>query len=159
MHAEPLEQHRWLHKFVGEWTSKFEMTTAPDQPPSLTSGKETVRSLGGLWIVGESEGEMPGGGIGHAILTIGFDPAKNRFVGSFIGSMMPQLWIYDGQLDDSGKRLVLDTVGPNFEQTGSARYQDVFEIVDDNHRVMTSQIETTSGEWRRFVTAHYYRKS
>jgi len=60
----------------------------PDQLSSKTKGTEVVRSLGGLWIVSEGEGEMPDGGTGKTVMTLGYDPQNNRYVGTFIGSMM-----------------------------------------------------------------------
>ena len=45
------------------------------------------------------------------MMSLGFDPQKGRFVGTFIGSMMTHLWIYDGALDASGQALILDAEG------------------------------------------------
>ena len=59
---EPQKQHLWLQRLVGEWTFETECSPGPDQPPMKMTGTETVRTLGGLWTIGEGEGEMPGGG-------------------------------------------------------------------------------------------------
>ena len=45
-------------------------------------------------------------------MTLGYDPVQKRFVGTFIGSMMTHMWIYNGTLDAAGKVLTLDTEGP-----------------------------------------------
>ena len=42
---------------------------------------------------------MPDGGPATMIMTLGYDPAKKRFVGTFIGSMMTNLWVYEGELE------------------------------------------------------------
>src|SRR4051794_10167339 len=98
----------------------------PDQPPSKFTGTDRVRTLGGLWVVCEGQGAMPGGGMATMIMTLGHDPAKKRFVGTFIGSMMTHLWLYDGGLDQAGKVLTLDAEGPNFTEPGkTAKYQDM----------------------------------
>ena len=34
----------------------------PGKPSEKSQGTECVRTLGGLWILAEGEGEMPGGG-------------------------------------------------------------------------------------------------
>jgi len=34
------------------------------------------------------EKEMPDGGTGKTVMTLGYDPQNNRYVGTFIGSMM-----------------------------------------------------------------------
>jgi hypothetical protein len=158
MHVEPQTEHQWLDRLIGKWISETECSMGPDQPPSKTKGTEVVRSLGGLWIVAEGEGEMPDGGAGKTIMTLGYDPQSDRYVGTFIGSMMTHLWIYNGSLDTAGKILTLDTKGPNFSQSSMAKYKDMIEFVSDNHRVMTSQILNDDGNWHQFMTAHYWRQ-
>ena len=120
-------------------------------------GVEVVRSLGGLWIVAEGEGEMPGGGTAKTIMTLGYDP-RRRYVGTFVASMMTHLWVYNGSLDASEKVLTLDTEGPDFTSQKMAKYQDCIEFVDDDHRIMTSRVLGDDGNWHHFMTAHYRRK-
>ena len=158
MNAEPQQEHRWLQKLVGEWAYESECSMGPDKPPETFRGTETVRSIGGLWVVCEGRGEMPGGGIATTMMTLGYDPARQRFVGTFIGSMMTHLWVYDGGLDAAGTALTLDTEGPNFGVPGAlAKYQDVIEWQGDDHRVLSSQTPGPDGRWHTFMTAHYRR--
>jgi hypothetical protein len=99
------------------------------------------------------------GGPATTLFTLGHDPAKKRFVGTFLGSMMTNLWIYDGGLDAAEKVLTLDTEGPSFtDPNKTARYQDVIEVVSDEHRILSSQVLGDNGQWRRFMTAHYRRR-
>lgn len=158
MHSEPQKQHQWLQRLVGEWESEVEGTMGPDQPPFKSKGVETVRPLGDLWILAEGEGEMPGGGTGRMLLTLGYDPQQERFVGTFVGSMMTYLWVYRGTLDAAEKVLTLDTEGPGFTEGEMAKYQDIIEIVDDDHRIMRSQMLAPDGTWQPVMTAHYRRK-
>jgi hypothetical protein len=158
MKAEPQKEHKWLERLLGEWTSEMEASMGPDEPMQTFRGTEVVRSLGGLWTIGEGTGEMPDGGSGKTIMTLGFDPQKNRYIGTFVGSMMTHLWHYDGALDSSGNVLTLDSEGPNFTEDGMARYQDIIEFVDDDHRTLSSQIVDDNGKWNHFMTAHYRRK-
>jgi hypothetical protein len=158
MNAEPQREHRWLDRLVGEWTSEMECRMGPDQPPMKSGGVDVVRSLGGLWIVAEGEGEMPGGGTAKSIMTLGYDPRIGRYVGTFVASMMTHLWVYNGSLDASEKVLTLDTEGPDFTNQKMGRYQDCIEFVDDDHRIMTSRALGDDGNWVPFMTAHYYRR-
>jgi Protein of unknown function (DUF1579) len=160
MKAESQKEHAWLQKFVGEWTFEGECSMGPGQPPMKSTGTETVRSLGGLWVLGEGRGEMPGGGPMTSIITLGYDPQKQRFVGTFVASVMTNLWAYDGTLDASGQVLTLDTEGPSFSGNGGmAKYQDIIELRNDNHRVLRSQMLGDDGKWHEFMTAHYRRKT
>jgi hypothetical protein len=158
MKEEPKKEHQWLDKLVGEWTYEHEAASEPGKAPEKLTGKETVRSLGGLWVVCEGQGEMPGGGTSTTIMTLGYDPAKKRYVGTFIGSMMAQMWVYEGEMDSDGKVLTLDTEGPSFTEEGkTAKYKDSIELKSDDHRVLTSRFQDDDGNWHELMTAHYRR--
>jgi hypothetical protein len=160
MLAQPQKEHQWLDKLVGEWAYVSEATMGPGQPPQKFHGKETVRSLGGLWVIGEGEGQMPGGGTARMIITIGYDADKKKYVGSWVGSMMTFQWIYEGFVDDRGKLLTLNTTGPNFADGGktTTNFQELIEFIDDDHRTFSSRMQTADGTWQTFMTAHYTRK-
>ena len=158
MNAEPQKEHQWLQKLVGKWTFEGECIMGPDQPPAKHTGSETVRSIGGLWTLGEGTGAGPDGGQMTSIMTLGYDPQTRRFVGTFIASMMTHMWIYNGTLDASGKVLTLDTEGPDFSGgSGMVKYQDIIEFVNDDHRILKSQLVGPDGKWNHFMTAHYRR--
>jgi len=160
MKAEPQKEHQWLHTLLGEWTSEAEATMEPGKPPETFKGTESVRSLGGLWILAEGQGEMPGGGAATTMMTLGYDPQRQRFVGTWIGSMMTNLWVYDGGLDATERVLTLDAEGPDMAGEGkTAKYRDVIEFETDDHRVLTSHMLGDDGTWRQFMTAHYRRKT
>ncbi|MGH8579053.1 MAG: DUF1579 family protein [Gammaproteobacteria bacterium] len=62
MKTEPQQEHQWLQQLVGEWTYEPECSVGPEKPPERFKGMESVRSLGGLWVLYEGRAEMPGGG-------------------------------------------------------------------------------------------------
>ncbi|WP_437226940.1 DUF1579 domain-containing protein [Planctomicrobium sp. SH661] len=157
MFAKPQEQHAWLNKLVGEWRSEMECSMGPDQPPMKHTGREVVRSLGGLWVICEGTAEMPEGGTAVNIMTLGFDPDQGRYVGTFVASVMTYLWVYSGEVDSTGNSLILDTVGPSFSGSGTAQYKDSIIFVSDDHRMLTSQALQPDGTWMQFMTANYYR--
>jgi len=157
--ATPQREHKWLRRFVGEWTSETEMSMEPGKPPEKCYGTESVRSLGGLWIVAEGRGEMPGGAPATMLMTLGYDSAKKRFVGTWVGSMMTHLWIYDGALDAAERVLTLESDGPSMAGDGKmARYRDAIEQKSDDHRVLTSSVLGDDGKWQQFMTMTYRRK-
>jgi hypothetical protein len=159
MNAEPQQEHKWLQRLVGEWTFEHDCSMGPDQPAIKASGTESVRSIGGLWTMGEGRGEMPDGSPSTTIMTLGYDPTTKRFVGTFIGSMMTHMWVYNGTLDSSGKVLTLDTEGPDFSGGSEmVQYQDIIEFISDDHRTLTSRLRDKDGNWQQFMTAHYRRK-
>jgi hypothetical protein len=154
------KEHEWLHGLVGEWRYQTEALMEPGQPPAKFGGTESVRSLGGLWIVAEGQGEFPGGSTGTTLMTLGYDPQKQRYVGTWIGSMMTYLWVYDGQLDAAQHVLTLNAAGPAMDDEGKmAKYKDVIELKSDDHRVLTSHVLGEDGKWRQFMTTHYRRQN
>jgi Protein of unknown function (DUF1579) len=158
MKSDPQQEHQWLQQLVGEWTYEAEATMAPGQPPSKFEGSERVRSLGGLWILAEGQGEMPDCGAATTVLTLGYDPQKQRYVGTWIGSMMTHLWVYDGALDADGMALRLHAEGPHMTTEGKmAQYKDMIEFKSADHRVLTSHILGEDGAWHEFMVAHYRR--
>ncbi|KAB2911373.1 MAG: DUF1579 domain-containing protein [Hyphomicrobiaceae bacterium] len=160
MKAEPQNEHQWLQKLVGEWSFEGECLMGAGQPPVKSTGAETVRSTGGLWTLGEGRWEMPGCGPMTSVMTLGYDPRKKRFVGTFIASMMTHLWVYEGALDASGTTLTLDTEGPGMSGPDKmAKYQDVITFEGDSHRILTSRVLGDDGAWHQFMTAHYRRKA
>ncbi len=131
----------------------------PDQSPIKSTGRETVRSLGELWTIGEGKGDPPQDNC-DSIMTLGYDPQTKRFVGTVIVSAMTHLWPYNGTLDPSGKKLTLDSEGPSFSGDGKmAKYQDIIEFVNDDHRTLSSQVLVADGTWQPFMKVHYHRKS
>lgn len=158
METKPQKEHEWLQQLVGDWEAEMECSMGPDQPPMKNKGTESVRSIGGLWTQGEGTGEGPDGSKMTSLMTLGYDPAKQRFVGTFIASMMTHMWIYEGTLDATGKVLTLDTEGPVFgTEKKMTQYKDIITFIDKNHRTLTSRMLGDDGKWTEIVTAHYRR--
>jgi Protein of unknown function (DUF1579) len=164
MKTEPQKEHRWLQRLVGEWMYETEAACEPGKPPQKATGSESVRSLGDLWVLCEGRGEMPGGGMATTLMTLGYDARKKRFVGTWVGSMMTHLWVYDGSLDPAENVLTLNAEGPSFTPEGEiaegkmAKYRDVIEWKSDDHRVLTSHLLGDDGTWNQFMTVHYRRQ-
>ena len=165
MEFKPEKEHQWLQKLVGEWTYEVEAMMGPDKPVEKFAGSEAVRSIGDFWVQCEGRGEMCDGsetggtgGTAITVMTLGYDPQKRYFVGTWIGSMMSHLWIYEGSLDASEKVLTLNAEGPNFSAEGKmGKFKDVIELKSDDHRMLTSHMLGDDGTWHQFMTANYHR--
>ena len=159
-HPEPspaTEQHAWLKKFLGEWRSEAEMTGMPGTPAEKMEGSASARAIGDLWIVADMRGESPAGDM-EAVLTLGYDPEKKRFVGTWVDSMFNHMWLYDGSLDAAGKVLTLEAKGPSFAGDGSlANYKDVYEFPEPGRMTLTSSAEGPDGKWTQFMSATFRR--
>jgi hypothetical protein len=156
--AAPGEQHEWLHQLVGEWTVESEMS-APGMPePMKSTGTDSVRSLGGRWIIAELDAEIPDMGKMTAILQLGYDSETGKYQGTWIDSHTDYLWVYEGTLDPTKKILTLEVEGPDMMNPGqTTMYRDVITIVSADERTLTSSAQV-DGEWVQFVKATYRRK-
>ena len=156
MFAKPQDEHRWLKQLVGDW--KFEhKCQMPDGSSTSSPGRLTCRLLGELWLVAEFEGDSAEGGAWSSIMTLGYDPTQQKYVGTFVGSMMTNLWNYQGVLEADGRRLPLETRGPRFDGQGECAYRDTIEIVDADRWLFTSHVQNDSGEWQQFLDGQHTR--
>ncbi|TWT95576.1 DUF1579 domain-containing protein [Neorhodopirellula pilleata] len=156
MFAKPQSEHQWLDQLLGQWKLVHECQT-PEFGKSITEGSMTCRSLGGMWLICESTGESPDGDSWSSIMTLGFDVTQNQFVGTFIGSMMTNIWPYHGVLDATGKRLPLNSEGPAFDGKGTCLYRDTIEIVDPDHWLFSSEFQSDEGPWVQFMSGKHTR--
>jgi hypothetical protein len=158
MMSKPETEHDWLQQLVDEWTYEHQMPTEPGKPAQTFAGSETVRSLGRLWVVADGRGDMPGGGTATMLLTLGYDPTRKRFVGTWVGSMMTQLWVYDGWLNEARNVLTLETEGPSCTEEGKlTKFREIIELKDRDTRTFRSTTLGADGEWSTIMTATYRR--
>jgi len=156
--AEPARDQAWLKQLVGEWEVQLKSYMMPDQPPVESTGIDSVRTLGDHWILAEIKFAMTGAPL-SGILSLGYDPQKEEFKGTWIDSMSGYLWVYKGTLNDAGDTMTLRTEGPSMRKPGeTARYKEVITIKDKDHRTFSSSIETADGKWMTILEAEYTRK-
>jgi hypothetical protein len=153
----PEKQHKWLQQLVGEW----EMT-GEASPPSLPSvkfkGTETVRPVGDFWVAAELKASMMGDPY-TGVMTLGYDPEKKKYVGTWYDSMSSYLWTYEGTVDSTGKILTLSTEGPCPLAPGKlSKFKEVIEIKSKDHKVFTSSVQLEDGKWTTGMTMDYRRK-
>ena len=154
---KPQKEHEWLQQLAGEWEAECEMFMEPGQPPLKSKGTETVRTVGGFWIVAENKSEFMGQPF-TGLLTLGYDARKEQYVGTWVDSMTGYLWTYEGAVDSAGKVLTLETEGPCPEKPGElSKFREVLEIKGKDHKVFTSSIQGEDGQWHTFVTINYRR--
>jgi hypothetical protein len=155
---KPTKEHQWLDRLVGEWESTGEITMAPGQEPIKSKASETVRSLGGFWTVAQSEGECMGQKV-SSVMTLGYDPESKKYVGTWVDSVMPHLWKYEGTVDESGDKLTLLSEGPDMMTPGKmCKFKEVMEFKSDDHRVFTSAMQMEDGSWNEFVKVDSRRR-
>lgn len=149
---KPTKEHAWLQKFVGNWSTESSIHMEPGKPPLKTQATETVKSLGGFWIVSEGKGEMMGQPVLYN-LTLGYDADTKTYTGTWVDSMNGYLWKYSGSVDASGNKLTLESEGPCPMEPGKMfKFKEVTEFKSDSERTFTSSMQGSDGKWTTLVT-------
>lgn len=136
---------QWLDRLTGDWT--YESRSVPDLPEHRRTGGERV-SRRGVWTVIETDSD--------ARFQLAFDPQAGRVVGDFVAWDHPSLWTYEGGIE--GDRMTLASRGPRLDGApGEADYQDVWDVVSRDERVLTGRVRDDDGQWRDFMVTRYRR--
>ena len=158
MGTKPVAEHQWLENLFGEWRIESEMVMGPGGETARSEGTESVRSVGGLWAVGEGRGTMPNGAPMTMMNGIGYDVSFKEYRAFWLMSASSHLWKSVGTLSDDGKTMTLDCEGPSMTEDGkTAPYRDVIELIDADHRTLSSYWKGEDGEWQRMMKASYTR--
>lgn len=154
----PQKEHELLQRFVGDWETEAEASAGPDQPAMECHGKMHSRALGQLWIVTEVENNMMGTTM-RAVQTIGFDPQKRKYVGTWVDSVMNHLWKYEGSFDEASQTLTLEAEGPNMISPGeTGLFRDVYIFMSPDQIDTQAQMQQ-GDEWITFATGTAKRKA
>jgi len=152
----PVAEHEWLQQLAGEWTSTMKGEAGPDWPGFEAKGTESIRSIGGFWIIAENHGDMMGMPY-TGVLTLGYDSEKKKYVGTWIDSMTSYMWTYEGTRE--GDTLTLNTTGPNPENPGETiKFRESIQVKGKDHKVFTSTMQGEDGKWSTMMTIDYARK-
>ncbi|HZM00680.1 MAG TPA: DUF1579 domain-containing protein [Planctomycetota bacterium] len=155
--APPTEQHAWLHQLVGEWTFSCSAPAQDGSQPWTMEGTESIRSLGGQWIVAEGRATVDGQPM-QTMMSLGYDPEKQAFIGTWIDTIQPLIWSLRGTLDAGKTTLTLEAEGPSFDDPAkTSLYRDALELKDKDHKSVTSSVQGADGTWTTFMRAEYVR--
>jgi len=155
---KPGKEHELLKQFVGKWdvTGKFFMD--PDQPPLEIKGTDTAKmDMNDFWLLGHFKGDFLGKPFeGRSVM--GYSPTKKKYVGSWVDSMMPHLFVNEGDADEAGK--VFTMIGDGFDPaTGKpAKEKWVMQFKDADNHTMTFYTTGADGKERKTGELSYKRK-
>lgn len=107
--AKPGPEHQRLAAHVGTWDAVIE-SDGPDGPSTSKGVSEVRLVLGGLWLTDDFTADFGGSQFQGRGVT-GYDPAKGRYVGTWIDSWTPTLMVLEGGYDQAGKVLTMRGMG------------------------------------------------
>lgn len=154
----PAPEHELLKRFVGSWTSEGECSGGPDSEPMENRAEVESRMLGERWVVNEITVNAGGMAV-VGVQTIGYDPTKKKYVGTWIDSMQNHLWVYEGSYDEATKTLTLEAMGPNLMAGGElVPFRDSYRFVSEDRIESRSVAQGADGEWVPFMTGEMRRQ-
>lgn len=151
------DEHKWLQKLAGEWTSETTCSGPTGEPTKMT-GTVSAKMLGDFFVVSDVKNEMPGATM-MAVQTVGYDPEQKKYVGTWADSMLGRLWHYTGTVTEEGTKLVLEAEGPNMLEPGkTAMFRDSYKVESADHIIATSEMQMPDGTWQEFARGEMKRK-
>ena len=128
---QPTAEHGLLMEMVGTWNVDCSYFMGPGEP-MRTQAQETIEPVGGFWTVSLFESLFMGAPFaGRA--TMGYDPQKGKWVGTWIDSMMPHMFVMEGDMDPETHVLTMHCEGPSMTG-GTAPYRSVSTPLPDGRR-------------------------
>lgn len=159
---QAMPEHKIIMGEVGSWDAVVK-TWMNEQgqadasvEPTVAKAKEVNRAVGPFWVVSDFSGSFAGMDFkGHAIT--GFDPAKKKFVGTWVDSFTPSPMTMVGTYDEKTKTMTYETTGIGMEGTEVKGKMTVAYKGKDS-RVMTSY-EMQDGKPVKMMEITYTRAS
>ncbi len=151
--VEPTQEHAHILSGVGTWEGTL-TNFVPGMPTDPVPAKETIVGIGDLWTQSTFECEfmgMPYKGTG----CIGFDPDKKKFIGTWIDNTSTHLAIMEGEIDKSGKKLIMRWQAPDMMTGAMAPHR--YEAVHSKD-AMTSTFYMGEGEGMKTMVIDMKRK-
>jgi hypothetical protein len=149
---EPTKQHEWLATHVGTWDAEISSMMG-----GTSKGTYTIRSgPGGLWTVGDFEGEMMGSAF-TGMEVVGYDPATEKFTSIWVDSMTMTHQALEGTYDAEAKKLVFEGEGPGMDGQ-PAKMTNTYHYKDENTIEFSMGMAGPDGSDMPMMTIVYTRK-
>ncbi len=151
MMGKPTEHHAHLKAQEGVWDA-----TVSGMGPESKGTETNTMACGGLWLVSDFKGDVMGMPFsGHGIT--GYDPAKAKYVGTWVDSMTTSLLVMEGTCDKSGKVMTMMGEGPDM-MGKMVKMKMVTEMKDADTRVFTVHMPGPDGKEAPSMTITYRRR-
>lgn len=121
-----------LGKDVGAWSAEITVTPQPGADPQSSTGRLVGRLIcAGRWLVTDFKNHTTGFE-GHGIY--GFNAAKRRYVGTWVDDMRSNLYVGEGDWDESTATMTYHWSAP-LPGGGVMTWREITTSVSDSERV------------------------
>ncbi len=128
---QPTEHHKMILKGVGEWEGSMTMYGMGPEPMTIPA-KESVTALGQFWTQSRFSCDF-GGMAFEGSATSGYDPAKKKFVGTWIDNMSTSITVMEGDYDKKAGTLTMHYKGPHPATGEMVAHRNVSKFTDDTY--------------------------
>ncbi len=143
-------EHEMLLEAAGTWDVDCTYYMGPD--PMKMSATETVEMLGPFWGVSKFEADFMGQPfVGRC--TVGYDANESQWIGTWVDSMSPHMFIMKGGYDEAGKVLTMHCRGPSMATGEMTDFRTVETRVDADQRAF--EMYTTMPDGSEVMMFHY----
>jgi len=155
----PTPEHMEMAREVGVWEGEAKLWPAADAEPVISKGKETVKLLGQMWLVGQYEGDMMGMPF-HGQSQLTYDPMKKKYVGTWIDSLAPVMMTMTGDYDAQTNTLTMMMEGIDAMTGKPGKWKSVtrYESEDAKTFEMYMPVEGQDGKWWKMMEIKYQRQ-
>ena len=111
---KPGPEHQLFKMDEGVWDATVEISQGPGAPSMTWKGAETnTVGCGGLCLISDFTADMSQGMTfkGHGLLT--WDPAKKKYIGSWVDSMSGGLMLTEATWDPAARKFEATMEGPD----------------------------------------------
>lgn len=150
----PMEEHKMLKMDEGKWQATISMWNEQNKVTAKYTAIETNEMIGELWSIGKLQGQIAGTDF-SGFATLGYDPVKKKYIGTWIDSTRPEITEMEGNYDSKTKTLVLFYT--SLDQNGNpGKRKNVMIYQDKKTRDFTMFIKQNE-KWVKSMTILYQR--
>lgn len=153
---KPGAEHQRLMANVGTWDAVVEMMDEQGKPQT-EKGVSEITAIGGFWMVDDFKSSM-GGAPFHGHGTTGYDPAKGKYVGTWVDSWSTSIMTVEGTYDAAKKTLTMSGMGQGMDGK-PAMHRMVWTEKDANTRVFEMFLPGPDGKEMKVMTITYTRRA
>lgn len=153
---EPTEAHRQLQKEVGMWEGEMKFwPNGPDSDPiTMPVTEKNVMMDTGLWLITDFEsGPFKGHGV------FGYDPAKKKYVGTWVDNQTPSLSLMEGTHDEKTGETTYTSSMLNPATGKMEPTKSVGKMIDSDNKHFAMFMKSATGDgWTKSMEISYRRK-
>lgn len=159
--TKPTPQHELLARDVGTWDATMSCYMAgPETNPQTFKGVEVNTLMdGGLWLLSDFQGDFAGTPFrGHGLT--GYDPEKQKHVGTWIDTMCAQMMIMEGTYDEQTGTLTMYSKGtdPSTGKPAETKTVSAYDGEDSRTFTMFMKGEDTGNDFVKMMVIEYKRR-